>query len=466
MAVIGKIAVNLTARTAELTKGLSRGMKKMKLFASQTKRVATRVAGIGTALMAVAAGGGAALMVKNSMAAIDATGKLSDELNISTERLVGFQHAADIAGTKQETLTKGMQRMIRRLGEAKLGYGEGVKGLEAMGLKADALVEKNPADAFEDIAEALTQMPDAASRAAAAYALFGRQGQELMNFLLLGKKGLKDMQAEAEKLGITFNRMDAAKVELANDSVLRLTETFKGMANTLTIQLVPFIDAAATKLVKLGTSGKGMGDKVVRAFEWILRSAARVSDWFNLLKSAANVMSAGVLTAVGRIQQGFGELVATFAEAADYVPGLGKVAAGAEKFAKDMIRTSEEYRDAAKLAADDAIQAYDAFSSGAAQRKVKAFFDELKNESEEKAKEVVKNINKINKAPALDMDKAAEKTGKAASFKQISLARTALSVRGFDPKTDQAPKATQIDKTNALLQKIATNTFKPVPVVG
>ena len=274
------LAVSLTAKTGKFSAGFKKAEKRVGRFSSRIKKFSGAILKYGGLLAGVAGVAGMGIMIKRSMEAIDLVGKLSDELDISTERLTGFQHAAALSGTSNETLTKGLQRLVRRLGEAKLGYGEGVKGLEAMGLNARKMAEMLPADALVAISEKLKNMEPATERASAAYTLFARQGQDMMNFLLMGKKGLADAQAEAEKLGISFDRVDASKVEAANDAMQRMRSVFTGIFNKMVIELAPFIERMADKFANMAADGEGWGNIMASATRKVIKGLIRIGFEF------------------------------------------------------------------------------------------------------------------------------------------------------------------------------------------
>src|SRR5207247_2365101 len=104
------------------------------------------------------------------------------------------------------------------------------------------------------IADKISKIENPAERATAAMQIFGKSGQQLLPLMMSGAEGLAAAQKEAEKLGLTYNRVDAAKVEAANDSMTRMKAVVTGVGNQLAIQLAPFIDAAATKLTALASS--------------------------------------------------------------------------------------------------------------------------------------------------------------------------------------------------------------------
>jgi hypothetical protein len=92
-------------------------------------------------------------------------------------------------------------------------------------------------------------MPDAATRAGAAAELFGRKaGPGLLDLLKEGSGGLAKMQADAERLGLTFSSIEGKKVEEANDALTRTMESIQGLARELTITLGPAVKTIADSI--------------------------------------------------------------------------------------------------------------------------------------------------------------------------------------------------------------------------
>ena len=236
-------------------------------------------AAIGVGVVATGVGVGLAYMIKQQMKNIDVTAKLADRLNMATEDITALQLAAELAGSSADTFNKSIEVMIRRLGEVKLGVGQAKYALNKLGLDVDDLIDKDPALVFEQFAKEIAKLPSAADKATVAYYLMGRRGMELLNLMeRLEKEGLAAVRAEAEKLGITFSRLDAAKVEAANDAMTRLNAVLTGVSRTLAIELSPVLEAAIDEFVEMGTEGEGMGDKVVNAFEAMTKSVLYFSD--------------------------------------------------------------------------------------------------------------------------------------------------------------------------------------------
>tara|TARA_R100000808_G_scaffold7070_1_gene20811 strand:- start:24097 stop:25758 length:1662 start_codon:yes stop_codon:yes gene_type:complete len=256
---IGKFAVNIGAVTTGFSKGLSRAKGATGKFSSGLKGMVGPLLAIGAAFAAVKKTFGA---FSKQFEAVDSIAKFSAETGIATQSLVGYRHAAALTGTSVETVDKGMQRFVRRLGEAKMGHGEAVKGFKAMGVSAEELASKTPEALFADVAEHLKNIKDPAERAAIAYSLFGRQGQEMLNFLSQGKEGLAAASAEADALGMSFSAVDAQAVEKSNDAWQRVKTAITGVVRTLTIHMAPAFEAVSNTFTEVAKT------VIARIKEW------------------------------------------------------------------------------------------------------------------------------------------------------------------------------------------------------
>lgn len=259
-----------------------------------TGRAMKRMAKVG-AVMTVAAVAGSAYMIKRQMEAIDVIAKLSDRLGIATEDLVGLQHAASISGVSTEALNKSLDMFVRRLGEMTMGSGEAQRGLEMLGLTTEELIRLSPAEAMGIAADKINRLETQAEKAAAAYFLFGRAGAQLVTMFAVGSEGLREFQREAERLGLTFSRFDAAQIEAANDALTRARATMTGLFRTATIELAPYIEALADKFVDVATSGEGMGANVVNVFEQMSLAAIRFGDVVQGSSAKLKAFHAGAL---------------------------------------------------------------------------------------------------------------------------------------------------------------------------
>ena len=289
MSLIGNLVVNLKAKTAAFDKKIKRARKTLTNFRKAVMRTGKALLKFGGVIagVAVAIGG---LMIRNSMKAIDKVGKLADRLEMATEDILAFRHAAVIAGGSIEGMDKGLDMLAARIGEVKTGSGEAAIIFKAMGLNAQALAKMGTAEAFRTIADEIAKMATAADRANAARKIFGRAGMDLLNVLMLGRKGIEAYNKRLKEMGLNFSRIDAAQVEAANDAIQELRFVLQAAANIAAIELAPAIAAIAKATTNWLTAGGGIQKKVLAVFEKLRGLLPKIAE-------GALVMSRAVVQA-------------------------------------------------------------------------------------------------------------------------------------------------------------------------
>ena len=235
-------------------------------------RLAASAAKIGVAF-ATAGVAAAAALTKMQMSNIDSLAKTADKIGVTTEALGGLRHAAELTGVGSDTLDMAMQRLTRRVSEAANGTGEAKNALIELGINA-ANLEKLPLDVqMEVIADAMGDVKSQSDKVRLAMKLFDSEGVSLVNTLASGSTGLQQMAKEADTLGITVSRVDAAKIEMANDAVTKSKGVFTGLGNQLATAFSPIIQGISTDFYQaaldtegFGNIGQDVADALVRSF--------------------------------------------------------------------------------------------------------------------------------------------------------------------------------------------------------
>lgn len=220
---------------------------------------ASAVVGVALAGAAVAAAGAATVLARRGLEQVDALAKQSDMLGITTEAMAGLQYAASLSGASTEQLTGSIQRMNKGIFEATQGTGEARVAIAGLGLSAEQLRQAGPEQAFEQILQRLEQVPNAMDRSAMAMKIFGEGAGPLLN---MTADGLRSARTEAEDLGLAVSRIDAAKVEAANDAMTRARSVLTGVGRSLAVELSPYISAAANQLGDMAKESGGFKDEI------------------------------------------------------------------------------------------------------------------------------------------------------------------------------------------------------------
>jgi hypothetical protein len=242
MAIIGELAVNIVARTKQLSAGLRKTRTELggirKGFGDVTKSIRA-FSSIGLGIGGGLSIAGFAASIKESSERIDQLAKTSQKLGISTQALAGLQVAADRTGVEVRKLETGLQRMVRRVAEAAQGTGEARNAIAELGLDAKRLNALSPDQQFQEIATAMQGISQQSDKVRLAFKLFDAEGVDLLRTLSVGATGLEDFRKEAEKLGLAVSADEAAKVEKFNDAISALRQSFQGLSSRILISLAP-----------------------------------------------------------------------------------------------------------------------------------------------------------------------------------------------------------------------------------
>lgn len=234
-----------------------------------------------------AAGFGIAKLVgsiKGQFQELDKVAKLSRTINFDAASIAGLGFAAEQNGSSVEGMNKGLSTFVRRLGEAKARGGPVLDTLKQMGINTDEFLQLKPQEQLLQFSDGLSQIPGAADKANAAYQVMGRQGQELINTLGMGRQGLQEFISEAEGLGLGFDADELAKVEAANDAVNRVKRSFSAMFGSIAVETAGMVEDFAGSIKTV----LGWFSSLSAAGE---TSFGGIGDWWNWLqvKIAAGV---------------------------------------------------------------------------------------------------------------------------------------------------------------------------------
>jgi DNA-binding Xre family transcriptional regulator len=207
----------------QLYSGLQKSAQKVQDFgkniASAAANATAAFAVAGTAA-ATGFGLGLAAITKHAADNITEVTKLADNYGIATEKLAGLKLAADVTGVGMETLEKSFAHLAKSIGEGTVKNSEMADAFQSLGLSAEDL-SKGPLDeSFKAVIDKIGAIQNPIDRATAAFRIFGEKAAEkLLPIINQGSAGLDRFQAIAEKIGLSFSRIDAQQVKQAKESV-------------------------------------------------------------------------------------------------------------------------------------------------------------------------------------------------------------------------------------------------------
>lgn len=263
-APVGQLAVRLTAETGDFRRKLDSAQQSVGRLGREMRGAINAAAKYGAAIAGVGVAVGTKL-VAQQLKAVDALAKTSDKLGIATQDLAAMRHAAELTGVSANTLDMALQRMTRRVAEAGIGTGEAKDALIELGINAQNLARLSPDKQFNAIAGAMENVANQGDKVRLAMKLFDSEGVSLVNTLALGEQGLKEMREEADRLGISVSRVEAAQIEAANDAMTRAGAAMGGVVRRATVDLAPVIEAVAAEFAQAAANADDFGASSVSA---------------------------------------------------------------------------------------------------------------------------------------------------------------------------------------------------------
>ena len=292
-----KASKNIKAINVALTKTdtkASKAAKSVKSMGSSLGKVGFGVAKTGMKSLAAATVAATAAFVifgTKSINALDELGKLSTKLGVSTKFLSEYAAVADKAGLSSTQFNTGVQRFLRRLGEAQQGAGELLKPLKAMGI---AIKDSNGnfrdgTEVFEEYITSLGEMSNAQQALAFATKGFDTEGVAFINIAKMGTDAINKWKQAARDAGLVVDDRLIRAAEDAKDSLSGLTDIAKGFGMQFFGNLADPLKQFANDLKdKINEAVKGAGGMAQFSRELsgkFLLAAADMIDAFEKLFS-------------------------------------------------------------------------------------------------------------------------------------------------------------------------------------
>lgn len=114
-------------------------------------------------------------------------------------------------------------------------------------------------DILKRMADQYNSLPNKVQANAYLFQEFGRQGAAMAPLLALGSKGIEELGAEADKLGLTLTGGDLANVKAYNEAHAKLRETIEAVKISIGRNLLPILTQSATTMANI----------VAIASEWV-----------------------------------------------------------------------------------------------------------------------------------------------------------------------------------------------------
>lgn len=298
-------SIEFAAAIARLEEGTKQGARHVKKMADEMESAAsfarTALATLGVALSA----GAFAAAVKGASEAADAAAKMGDRFGIATEKMIGMQFAGHLAGVTNEALAMALQKMAKSGVEAARGGEEAAKAYGLLHINAREFVKLPMDQQFSIMIDKLGQVENVALRNALAAQVLGKSYGQVMGLVAEGSGAFEKAIEDAEAWGLAINRVDAAKLEMANDAIKRMQASTKGLFTLIALQLAPVVRALADHFADTKAAAKGYREEVAYGAEIVVQAIAYSANVVQGLKFAYVGVKLVIAEVLNAAAQGF-----------------------------------------------------------------------------------------------------------------------------------------------------------------
>lgn len=254
-------------------------------------------------------------LVTSVNSSLDTLGDFSERTGVSVEVLQSYSLAAKLAGVDTEQFLGAVQKLAVNIGKATPGDALD-KSLRGINLSLQELRGLSPEDQFSAIGNAISQLPTAADRAAAAVEIFGKQGAALAPLFADGIGSLKELEAEGRKLGAIVSDVQVGNVDEMNKAFDKVRATVQGIVGQVLGNLAPAVTDVTNQFLYFvktwegtGTQGTG-GNGIANAITDVLLQGAEyfagmfdafIGNFSGVIVSAESVASTFTSVAQGLI---------------------------------------------------------------------------------------------------------------------------------------------------------------------
>lgn len=260
---LGIAVVEIGADMAKYEKGVDTAHSKLKTFDENAAKSAKKI-GMALTTAGVLITGSLLASVNAAVEFGDQMDKASRRTNMTAEDLSGLAYAADISGTRFETLEGSLRRFTDGIGQVMMGTGEAKVWFDKLGISVvDAAgVVRSTTELFLEAADAIAGMSNETEQVIATQEIFGsRYGTQILPLLKEGSSGIKALTDRAAELGLVMSTDAAAAAAEFKDRMTDLKGSLASIGREVGSALIPVLLPLVESLTDVAVRMRRWGEE-------------------------------------------------------------------------------------------------------------------------------------------------------------------------------------------------------------
>ena len=177
--------------------------------------------------------------------------RASAKLGASTTEVQQIGAVAKLTGSDFDQMALQLERMQLQLAKSEKASSPARAALHALGIEAQAFRELPIPEQLESLAEAFSRFADGPTKTAAAMALLGRAGAEMIPYLDRGRAGLDELKKAAEDTGVILSDKDVKALAETAEASHKLELASQALGQTIVASLNKAIQASIGLLTRM-----------------------------------------------------------------------------------------------------------------------------------------------------------------------------------------------------------------------
>ncbi len=229
----------------------------------------------------------------------DTYDKMSKRTGIAVETLSELGYVATLTGGNIEVYEKSLRYLANTMLDMQRGLGLSKDTFKEMGISVTDTSGKlkSTVDIMMEAADVIARMTDETKQVAFASDLFGaRSGTQLLPALKMGSAAIREMMAEAKRLGITMKTEDATAAAVFKDQLETLMGALEGIKRSIAVGLLPMFTEMARKVTEWAVANRELIRNQVK--EWLDRIGNAMTFLYRHKDTIVNVFKIAAIVII------------------------------------------------------------------------------------------------------------------------------------------------------------------------
>lgn len=288
---LGQLIVRMGLDAADFVQGMTAAEAKASRFAnginSNIQSGALLAAGALAALGAAAVG--AFKVISEQVETIASFQQLSEKIGDTAENLASLKKASDVSGVSMDSIAAASVKLTAALSKTDEEGKGAAQAIKALGLDFNEFKKLSPVDQIEKLSQSFAKFKTGAERTAAAVALWGKSGAEMIPML-------NDL-AEGSERHITLTGEQIRAADEFSKALARLSSDAGVLKSQLVAEMIPTLQDLLTAFTESGDNAKDAAGKFgvfsggLQVVKQFIKDTAielvTLAEWYQKLSSLA-----------------------------------------------------------------------------------------------------------------------------------------------------------------------------------